>query len=133
MAERPLIVLALILVLFSIIPLNCAAARSSIRLNEQDNGRSLDLSCGSILEISLTGNPTTGYSWEVAAIDPNLIKQIGATEFIPANSLRGSGGTLIMRFQAIHTGNTRLKLIYHRSFEKNVAPLSTFEMILSIK
>jgi inhibitor of cysteine peptidase len=93
----------------------------------------VDLACGSILEISLKGNPTTGYSWEAEALDPKMLKQIGEPEFIPDSQLYGSGGTIILKFLATGSGLTHLKVIYHRSFEKNVAPLAMFATDILIK
>ena len=88
---------------------------------------------GDILEVMLKGNPTTGYMWEVASVDASILMQVGKTEFKADSKLLGAGGKIIMRFKAAGAGQTSLRLVYHRSFEKNVPPLKTFEVTIVVK
>jgi inhibitor of cysteine peptidase len=93
-----------------------------------DAGSTVHLRQGDALEISLDGNPTTGYTWEVAPDAGALLVQQGNPEFKADSSALGSGGIMTLRFKADHQGTTDLKLIYHRTFEPNVPPLRTFEV-----
>jgi inhibitor of cysteine peptidase len=103
------------------------------RLSEEDAGRTVELQAGDKLEVSLKGNPTTGYQWEMAVVDAAILKLVGEPEFNPHSSALGAGGKVTLRFEAVAAGQTTLQLIYHRSFEKNVPPLRTFKATVVIK
>jgi inhibitor of cysteine peptidase len=105
----------------------------SLQLTEKDLGRTVEIGVGDILEVVLRGNPTTGYIWDVASPDKGVLKQVGETEFKPDRKARGSGGNIILRFEAARAGKTSLKLIYHRPFEKNRPPIKTFEVRVKVK
>ncbi len=85
---------------------------------------------GEAFEIALAGNPTTGYVWEVTEIDEQIVQQTAEEyildpyegEFPPL----GLGGTYVFRFRAVGSGQTTLKLVYHRPWEKDVEPLKTY-------
>ncbi|MCF8142608.1 MAG: protease inhibitor I42 family protein [Deltaproteobacteria bacterium] len=110
-----------------------ASAPVSVKLAEKDLGRTVELGIGETLEVELRGNPTTGYVWDIASLDMKILKQIGETEFTPDRKGRGVGGKVIMRFKAQGAGETLLKLIYHRRFEKERPPTKTFEATIIVK
>lgn len=110
-----------------------ASAPVQVQLGEKDLGRTVEIGVGDILEVVLKGNPTTGYIWDVASPDKGILKQVGETEFKPDRKARGSGGKIMMRFEAAESGKASLKLIYHRPFEKNMAPIKTFEVRVIVK
>ena len=104
-----------------------------VQLSEKDHGRTVEIGVGDILEIVLRGNPTTGYIWDMVSPDKGILKQVGETEFEPDRKARGSDGKIMMCFEAAEPGKTSLKLIYHRPFEKNRAPIKTFEVRVTVK
>ena len=106
---------------------------STKQLTEADTGRSLELSVGDQLEITLPANPTTGFQWEVDVVDITLLRQIGEPEFEAAGNAVGSGGQVTLRFEAVGTGQTELKLIHHRVFEEDVLPLQIFELSITVR
>lgn len=105
----------------------------TVKVGEQDANSAVEMQMGNTLEVRLSGNPTTGYTWEVASVDNAILRQIGETEFSAEKQRRGAGGTLTMRFKAVEKGQTLLKLIYHRPFEKNVPPVATFQIAVTVK
>lgn len=106
---------------------------ATVTVSEPNANSSVALHVGDTLAVTLEGNPTTGYNWEVASSDPALLRQVGEAQFTPDTSALGSGGKVILQFEAASTGQTPLKLIYHRPFETGVAPLKTFELTLTIE
>jgi inhibitor of cysteine peptidase len=110
-----------------------ASAPKQVNLSEKDAGRTVQLSVGGTLEVVLEGNPTTGYLWEVAAGETAIIKQVGESQFKPNTSALGSPGKVTLRFTGVAAGQTVLKLIYYRPFEKNVPPSKTFEVTVVVK
>jgi len=105
----------------------------SVKLTDEDLGRTVELGIGETLEVVLSGNPTTGYVWDVASLDRDILKQVGEIEFKPDREARGSGGKMIMRFTAQAAGKTSLRLIYRRPFEKEKPPAKVFEVTVSVK
>ena len=82
---------------------------------------------GETFEITLDANATTGFSWEVAEIDEDIVQLVGS-EYVPdsnAERLVGKGGKTVFRFQAVGSGGTTIKLVYRRSWEADVEPLET--------
>jgi inhibitor of cysteine peptidase len=104
-----------------------------IRLAEQDNGRAVKLETGDLLELSLEGNPSTGYSWLVGCIDLQVLTPAGETKFEPHKTGKGTPGIVVLRFKAVRDGKTALKLVYRRPFEEDKAPLRTFKINVTVK
>ena len=107
---------------------------STRRLSDADAGASVELRVGDVLEVTLPGNPTTGYTWEVDTGDAAILRPSGEAEFqSEGTAVVGGGGALTLRFEAVAAGQTPLKLVYHRPFETGVAPAQTFEVSVTVK
>ena len=106
-------------------------------LGAEDNGRQVALVPGQMLVIALESNPTTGYSWELIEGDSAVVQQVGEVEFSASaqegEQLVGAGGTETFRFGAVDQGQTTLTLVYHRPWEKGVAPLETFSVEVVVR
>ena len=99
-----------------------------IRLTEENNGGLAELGKDQVLIITLESNPSTGYSWEVAEMDEDLLRQVGETEFEQMSPLLGAPEKQILRFKAVDAGQSTLKLVYHRCWEKGVEPANEFSL-----
>ena len=131
MTTRSIQLLALLSVF--ILLASCGSPAASVtRLTAKDAGSTVNVKVGSTLEIALEGNPTTGYTWEIAPESGTLLSPQGDPEFKSASSALGSGGIVTLRFKAMQPGNMKLKLIYHRTFEPGVAPLQSYEIGLVV-
>ncbi|MDD4879871.1 MAG: protease inhibitor I42 family protein [Candidatus Omnitrophica bacterium] len=110
----------------------CAVDRSmeSKKIIEKDNGKLVELTVGNTLIVELPGNPSTGYMWQIVSVDTSVLKQVeSATKFkADTKKLIGSPGKVTMLFKAAGQGKTMLKLAYHRSWEKKIAPLKTYQV-----
>jgi inhibitor of cysteine peptidase len=108
-------------------------ATSDVRtLTEKDSGSQIELIVGQDLQVSLEGNPTTGYTWEVGEAGTGVIAQVGEMEYQSDSSAVGAGGLMTFRFHAAEAGQTKLRLVYHRPFEKDTPPLKTFEVTITV-
>ena len=106
--------------------------QSAATLSEEDAGSTVQLSVGEAMEVVLDGNPTTGFSWETAAADASVLRQLGEPGFEPDTELLGSGGTFTFRFEAVASGQTLLQLVYLRPWETAVQPAKTFEVTVTV-
>ena len=107
--------------------------QAAVILNEEDTGSTAELRVGDTMEVVLDGNPTTGFSWETAAVDASVLKQLGEPGFEPYTNLIGSGGKFTFRFEAVASGQTLLRLIYHRPWETEVPPEKTFKVTVVVQ
>jgi inhibitor of cysteine peptidase len=96
-----------------------------VELDAGDDGSRVELEAGQVLEIALESNPTTGYRWEVVALDENVLQTL-EEEFEEDSALIGAGGTQTLRFRALSAGEMALELAYRRPWEEGVEPAETF-------
>jgi inhibitor of cysteine peptidase len=112
----------------------CSPRQQEVMATIDDNGREKQLKKGQTLVVTLEGNPTTGYSWEVAEpLDEQVLRLTGEPEFKAESDLVGAGGVQILRFEAVNAGQITLKLVYHRPWEKDVEPLEIYSLQVVVR
>ena len=109
------------------------AAQHTVNVGEQNAGQTITLNMGDTLVVSLEGNVTTGFTWVPAPQEPALLEQEGEPEVTPQSSLVGAGGTIVLKFKAVSTGQTVLRLDYKRPFEQDTPPVKSFELTVIAK
>ena len=101
------------------------------------NDSQIELRQGQTLVFTLESNPTTGFQWEVIKNDESVLQQKGEAEFKSSDTgnppASGKGGTETFHFDAQNAGMVTLKLVYHRSWEKDVEPLKTFTLHVVVR
>jgi inhibitor of cysteine peptidase len=103
-----------------------------VRFDESQPQRRIVLDLGDRLEVSLESNPTTGFQWQVAALDMGVLDWTEGPSYVPSAPERiGSGGTSRFVFLATRKGRVTLRLVYRRSWEEGVRPNKT--MVLKVK
>jgi inhibitor of cysteine peptidase len=122
-------VLRKLVVMFGVVLIMALAfARSGgLTIHADDNGDRVELQKGQTLAVSLPGNISTGYSWEVVGLDEQILRQVGEPTFSPDSNVPGSPGTQTIRFRAAGEGRTVLHLVYHRPWEEG-EPARTFSV-----
>lgn len=89
------------------------------------------LAVGEEFDIRLPSNPSTGYQWQVAAIDEKVVRLVdtrwepkldGETDGTSPNEVVGSGGTSVLTFVGAAAGRGAIRLVYVRPWEKGIAP-----------
>jgi predicted secreted protein len=86
------------------------------RAGQAQNGKSVILSRGAQLVVSLTGNATTGYAWKIRSVNKSVLKPL-TVKYVPnpnPKHLVGSGGVYKLSFKARAFGTTVLRLVYAR-------------------
>jgi inhibitor of cysteine peptidase len=121
-----------IILLGLIILLSGCSAGNPIQLYQIDSGRAIKMKLGDTLEIVLDANPTTGYQWKALPWDTEVIEQIDKPVYKSRSKAIGSGGELTFYFKALSTGQTLLKFIYFRDFEKDVPPIKSFKVTIVV-
>jgi inhibitor of cysteine peptidase len=110
-----------------------AAPSDAVRVNLPTD-RTVDLFVGQKVELTIAGNPTTGYKWSVASM-PEGITEVGEAVYVqdPADSpggrpLVGVGGRFIFTFVGSKTTEGSIKLAYTRPWEKDTPPIQTADV-----
>jgi PKD repeat protein/predicted secreted protein len=112
-------------------PSPAGAVLQEIQLTARENGQIVDLN-GEVLVLNLESNPSTGYGWQVQGLDTQLLRQIGASEWLPDTPGKlGGPGTEVLRFAAIGRGQTTLNLVYARPWETAAAG-SSFSLEVNV-
>jgi len=69
-------------------------------------------------------------------VDQNYLVQVGEMEYGSdkpnPQKLVGVSGVFNYTFKAVNSGETNLKMKYHRTFEKDVEPIDTFTLNIKI-
>lgn len=136
MADK-LVRTSVVLSIFLILSLFSGCGGGQADLSDADNGATISLKAGESVSISLESNPTTGYSWQVVAIDESLLEMVGEPEYQSDRKggplIVGAGGTERFTFKALSPGEATLTLGYARPWEADVPPIETFSIYIVVK
>ena len=121
--------LVLVIIFVAVLTLN---TKKEVAIGAADAGKNISLKQGDTLVVTLDGNITTGYTWETAQ-DISILKQVGTAEQTPNSSKMGAPGQIVLKFQAVKAGQGKLTLVYHRPFEKDVPPLKTYSVDVTVQ
>ena len=127
------IIAAAVLFLWSLPLAGWAAAAGTIVIRESSAQKTVYATVGDKLKVILKGNPTTGYIWEKVKGRESILQQEGNYQYKPESGLVGAGGTFVFSFRLKAAGTKKLRLIYHRPFEKNVQPLKILEVTVIVR
>jgi inhibitor of cysteine peptidase len=105
-------------------------APTATTLTEVDLGRTVNVNVGDEIIIRLPSNPTTGYEWEIAALDEQRITSIASTYEAPQDGALGQGGTEVIRFRADAAGESTLALKYWRPWEGDASIEDEFSVTI---
>jgi inhibitor of cysteine peptidase len=110
------------------------SAQREVAVSAENNGGTITLAPGDDLTVTLDGNPTTGYLWEVSGkLDATVLKSQGEPAFQVESGLEGAGGLQTNRFEAVGPGQVKLTMVYHRPWEKNAKPDKTFVVTVNVE
>jgi inhibitor of cysteine peptidase len=115
----------------SIAPTKPAGAKQ-VQVTELDGGKNIQLNLGDALVVTLEGNPSTGYTWEVEPADTAVLELTGDPVFKADSNLMGAPGKLTFTLTAVRPGYQTLMLVYHRPFEKDTQPLKVFTVNVTV-
>jgi len=101
-----------------------------IRVDENMDNSTVELLIGDQIEISLPGNPTTGYAWMLSAVDKTILEPLGEPEYKLEGDALGAGGRYTLRLKANATGETWVEMIYSQSFSLEDIPSENLVRIL---
>lgn len=113
-----------------------AAPLKPLALTAADNGKTHTVKAGQAIVLSLKGNITTGYGWDVDKVDGTSVAPVGEIKYrsdAQPEGMVGGGGVFEAKFKARQPGKTTIKLKYCRPWEKDTAPAETFTVTLVVE
>jgi inhibitor of cysteine peptidase len=111
-----------------------ADTSSTPALTAADSDKQITLNAGDSLILTLDSNPSTGFSWSNASISKvSVIKEMSREFKEPDSKLMGASGQDIWTFKALEKGTSTISMNYSRPWEKDVAPIATFNVTIVVK
>ena len=89
---------------------------SNLIISDKNNGSTIKVETGKVIEVKLDGQMGTGYSWKW--IDNDFFIQEGAPKIIPAGKKPGGNEITVFTLKAAKAGETKLLFSYQREWEK---------------
>ncbi len=105
------------------------AGKADIKLTALNHGKTIAAVVGQKIVVTLSGNPTTGFSWNLSKLDGASVKQVGKMEYVQDDAAKGKvgvGGKFTFTFEATKAGKSALNFEYKRPFEKTVDSVVNF-------
>jgi len=103
-------------------------------VSEEQNGTQVTLQEGDLLFVSLTSNPSTGFSWGITDVNGSVLFQVAEATYIAPEPTdpptEGASGKELFRFKALNSGTTSLKMVYKQPWSPDVA--QTFELAVDV-
>lgn len=97
-----------------------------------DNGETVTMAVGDVLQLMLEENPTTGYVWNIVTNDTAVLRESEEPAYEVESDAIGAGGTKTYLFEAVGTGTSVLRLINSRSQDSAVDPAEVFELTIQV-
>ncbi len=92
----------------------CSSSRAGLlKLYQRNSGEIINLRVGETMEVLLDGDPGTDIHWLKVPGDPEILEQIGGTQYEHDMETHSAERKLITRFRATAPGRTRLQLNYN--------------------
>lgn len=90
--------------------------------NEEKQQRPMTVRIGDSFTITLRANMSTGYQWQLTALDEAMLQLVNS-EYIPYSTKRlGADGKQLFTFKALKAGETTISFKYAREWEKDKPP-----------
>jgi predicted secreted protein len=108
------------------------APPDSLAVTQADSGKSFALAVGQRLNVHLSAQLGTGYSW-VAAPDSTPLLKLESSTAEGTAQMPGGAQMQVLVFSASSAGKGTLKLDYRQPWEKDVPAAKSFSITVTIK
>ena len=116
------------ILLLTVIPLFFMGCKE-INLTIDNSGQTLKVSKGTIINVELVSNRSTGNSWRKVRFDDDIIMLTGEPVYKKSKGGRvGSAGKVIYTFKAVDTGETEILMEYGSIYDKKKEPVKLFNI-----
>ncbi len=114
-------------------PLRAAADSAPVVVTDKDDGHTVAVAVGQVLEVRLPSNPSTGYQWTAGALKTGALNAQRPPVYEGSKpQLPGSGGTEVFTYQGAAAGTEHLSFAYSRPWEK-VEPAKRVAITITVQ
>jgi inhibitor of cysteine peptidase len=110
----------------------CLLIASSVQakdLGEADDGHTVVVHVGDMLDVHLPENASTGYRWETDSFDPKLVEFVNKSADTPPGP-PGTPGMAVFQFRVIAAGSSAVSLKYWRQWEGDKSIVKRFRVTI---
>lgn len=100
--------------------------------DEADNGQSVTMGVGDMLQITLAENQSTGYLWSVVTNDESVLRSSDAPAYEVESDADGAGGIKTFMFEGVAPGTSVLRMVNAMAQDTAVQPDRTFELTVQV-
>ena len=93
-----------------------SCSSGNLIISDENNGSSLTVELGKVIEVKLEGQMSTGFSWEW--VNNDFFTQEDTPRIISADKKPGGHELTVFTLKAVKAGETKLLFKYHRQWEK---------------
>ena len=107
---------------------------SEILVEQQDHGKTFEVSQGDLIVIRLDENLTTGFQWEIEVADSTVVELLDSNYSAkPEEHRLGKGGVRTIRFEVKSSGSERIILRLRRRWEPEDKAIESVEVNLKAR
>ena len=100
----------------------CSSSRDGmLRLYQRNSGDIINLAVGETVEVVLDGDPGTEIHWIQTPGDPEILRQLGETDYQADLESHNAERKLVTQFQALAPGRMRLRLTYRHPTDSGLS------------
>ncbi len=107
------------------------ALPAPVTIGEAENGSTVEVQVGGMLNVDLPGNPTTGYIWQITNKDDAVLNPTDYA-FQPDSDAMGAGGVEHFEFEAMAPGEVKLEFAQSRPWETDAEPSATYSVTVKV-
>ncbi|WP_216320616.1 protease inhibitor I42 family protein [Deinococcus aestuarii] len=104
-----------------------------VRVGQDADGGEVRLNVGDTLEITLPGNPSTGYAWQPQTDAWPTLLPLGQPSFLAQGTGLGAGGLVLLSYQAVQPGEVELTLLYRRPSSPPGPNAQEFDLTVTVQ
>lgn len=132
--RKTLVISFVIILVISAVLISAVCCTRTANYTEADSGKTIEASVGQQFTITLRGNETTGYVWQMTKdTNSKIVKKISDKYTTDNTGLVGSGGDHVWTYKAVAAGETTITLNYLRPWQKPFVSTKTLKYKIKVK
>ena len=105
-----------------------------VSVDASSTGKSITMSVGDTLVVTLQSNASTGFSWQLDQIsDTSVLEKTNNQYVAPATPMPGAPGSEVWTFEALKSGTSAILMEYSQPFAGGIKGAQTFSLTVNVQ